>query len=127
MLTAELGGGAGLSREGQAIAEQGRVLQRYGLLSAQPSIHPRQRVSCGSGQGAFVYAMRKKLFEPAEEVGAVVQAGELAGVVHAIDRPWQAPEPVSFTESGMVACRRAPMLTDPGDCLYKPLVDLDPG
>ena len=77
------------------------------------------------GRGAFVYAMRKGLFEPAAEMGAIVQAGQLAGVIHALDRPWQVPEPVSFTENGMVACRRAPTLTEPGDCLYKLLVDVD--
>jgi len=129
VLTAELGGGAALSREGLMIAEHGlrRVLQRYGLLSgstadpASPTRFMRVR-----GRGAFVYAMRKGLFEPAVELGAVVQAGQLAGVIHAIDRPWQAPEPVSFTENGMVACRRAPVLSEPGDCLYKLLVDVDP-
>jgi predicted deacylase len=130
VLTTELGGAAALSREGLAIAEQGlrRVLQRYGLLSgttADPGSPTRfMRVR---GRGAFVYAMRKGLFEPAAELGDVVEAGQLAGVIHAVDRPWQAPEPVSFTESGMVACRRAPMLTEPGDCLYKLLVDVDPG
>jgi predicted deacylase len=130
VLTAELGGAAALSREGLAIAEQGlrRVLHRYGLLSgtidnpASPTRFMRVR-----GRGAFVYAMRRGLFEPAVELGAVVQAGQLAGVIHAIDRPWQAPEPISFTESGMVACRRAPMLTEPGDCLYKLLIDVAPG
>lgn len=130
VLTAELGGSAALSREGLTIAEHGlrRVLQRYGILSgtsadpASPTRFMRVR-----GRGAFVYAMRKGLFEPAAELGAVVQAGQLAGVIHSIDRPWQAPEPVSFTEDGMVACRRAPMLTEPGDCLYKLLVDVDPG
>lgn len=130
VLTAELGGRAALSRDGLAIAEHGlrRVLQRYGLLSgstadpASPTRFMRVR-----GRGAFVYAMRKGLFEPAAEMGAIVQAGQLAGVIHAIDRPWHTPEAVSFTENGMVACRRAPMLTEPGDCLYKLLVDVDPG
>ena len=129
VLTAELGGAAALSREGLAIAEQGlrRVLQRYGLLSGTTADSSSTRFMQVRGRGAFVYAMRKGLFEPAAELGAVVQAGQVAGVIHAIDRPWQAPEPVSFTESGMVACRRAPILTDPGDCLYKLLVDVDAG
>ncbi|BCH21602.1 succinylglutamate desuccinylase/aspartoacylase family protein [Mesorhizobium sp. L-8-3] len=130
VLTAELGGRAALSREGLAIAERGllRVLQRYGILSgtsadpASPTRFMRVR-----GRGAFIYAMRKGLFEPAAELGAAVEAGQLAGVIHSIDRPWQAPESVVFTEDGMVACRRAPMLTEPGDCLYKLLVDVDPG
>ncbi|WP_244543966.1 succinylglutamate desuccinylase/aspartoacylase family protein [Bosea lupini] len=129
MLTAELGGGAALSRDGLAIAERGlrRVLQRYGMWSgATGDPAPPTRFMRVRSRGAFVYAMRKGLFEPAAQLGAVVRAGQLAGVIHAIDRPWQAPEPVSFTEDGMVACRRAPVLTEPGDCFYKLLVDVDP-
>jgi predicted deacylase len=128
VLTAELGGGATLSRAGLAIAEQGvrRILKRWEILPdieidpASPTRFMRVR-----GRGAFVYAMRKGLFEPAANLNAVVQAGELAGFIHAIDRPWQAPEPVVFSEDGMVACHRAPLLTAPGDCLYKLLVDID--
>lgn len=130
VLTAELGGGATLSQAGLAIAEQGlrRVLQRYGILQGEDSSPASPtRFMRVRGRGAFVYAMRKGLFEPAARMGEVVQAGQLAGVIHTIHRPWEAPEPVAFTEGGMVACRRAPMLTEPGDCLYKLLVDVDPG
>jgi len=130
VLTAELGGGASLSREGLAIAEHGlrRVLRRCGILSGTDADPVSQtRFMRVRGRGAFVYAMRKGLFEPTAELGALVQAGQLAGSIHAIDQPWRTPEPVAFTESGMVACRRAPVLTEPGDCLYKLLVDVDPG
>jgi len=128
VLTAELGGGATLSREGLAVAEQGlrRILKRWGILpdieidSASPTRFMRVR-----GRGAFVYTLRKGLFEPAVDLSTVVQAGQLAGLIHAVDRPWQAPEPVAFSEDGMVVCRRAPLLTVPGDCLYKLLVDVD--
>ncbi|OJU00653.1 MAG: succinylglutamate desuccinylase [Rhizobiales bacterium 65-79] len=128
VLTAELGGGATLSREGLAVAEQGlrRILKRWGILpdieidSASPTRFMRVR-----GRGAFVYTMRKGLFEPAVDLSTVVQAGQLAGLIHAVDRPWQAPEPIAFSEDGMVVCRRAPLLTVPGDCLYKLLVDVD--
>lgn len=130
VLTAELGGGATLSRAGLAIAEQGlrRVLQLYGILQGEDSSPASPtRFMRVRGRGAFVYAMRKGLFEPAARMGEVVQAGQLAGVIHTIHRPWEAPEPIAFTEGGMVACRRAPILTQPGDCLYKLLVDVDPG
>lgn len=129
VLTAELGGGATLSQAGLAIAEQGlrRVLRLYGIFQGEDSspVSPTRFMRV-RGRGAFVYAMRKGLFEPAAGMGEVVQAGQLAGVIHTIHRPWEAPEPVVFIESGMVACRRAPMLTEPGDCLYKLLVDVDP-
>lgn len=59
------------------------------------------------------------------ELGAVVQSGQPAGVIHCIDWPWQVPA-AAFTGDGLVACLRAPMLTAPGDCLYKLLVDVEP-
>lgn len=127
-LTAELGGCATLSRTGTALAEQGlrRVLKLSGMLpEANTDTGPPTRFMRVSGRGAFVYAMRKGMFEPAADLGDVVQPGQVAGVIHAVDRPWDAPEPVVFSEGGMVACRRALALTAPGDCLYKLLVDLD--
>lgn len=130
VLTAELGGRATLSREGLAIAEQGlrRVLKRAGILPGiETDTATLTRFMRVRGRGAFVYAMHKGLFEPAVELGAVVQSGQLAGVIHCIDRPWRKPEKVVFTEDGMVACRRAPMLAAAGDCLYKLLVDVEAG
>ncbi len=129
-LTAELGGCATLSRAGAALAAQGvhRVLMQYGILpdiEVEPAKPTRfMRVN---GRGAFVYAMHKGMFEPAAALGETVQAGELAGYLHAIDRPWQEPQPVAFSQSGLVACRRALSLTAPGDCLYKLLVDVEAG
>lgn len=111
VLTTELGGHAALLAEGVSIADQGvrRVLQHLGIapgLNAEPAAPTRfMRVR---GRGAFVYAMRKGLFEPAASVGEVVLAGQCAGHLHSIDRPWECPEPVAFSEGGLVACRRAP-------------------
>lgn len=129
-LTAELGGGATLSRSGVRLADQGlrRILKHSGLMpdvETDPASPTRfMRVN---GRGAFVYAMRKGIFEPAVELGDLVEEGQLAGLIHTIDHPWQEPEPVAFAEGGMVACRRAPSLTVPGDCLYKLLLDLEIG
>jgi predicted deacylase len=128
MLTTELGGGATLSCEGLHLAEQGlaRVLRHYGFL-------PRTSVEAGSGTrlmkvdgtDAFTYATHKGIFEPAAEIGETVAAGQPAGAVHPIDWPLRPAEPVHFRQSGMVACRRAPSLTLPGDCLFKLMVDAD--
>lgn len=128
-LTAELGGCATLSPQGKTLAHQGvlRVLQHCGILpsgAAEPA--PSTRLMRVEGRGAFVYAMQKGMFEPAADLGDTVEAGQIAGLIHSIDRPWQDPETVRFTQSGLVACRRSLSLTVAGDCLYKLLVDLDP-
>lgn len=128
VLTAELGGRAALSPEGLAIAERGlrSILFRRGILREAPPepIHATRFMRV-RGRGAFVYAWSRGLFEPAAKLGETVRAGQSAGVIHSIARPWETPKPVEFSEEGMVACRRAPVLILPGDCLYKLLVDVD--
>jgi predicted deacylase len=127
-VTTELGGGASLSRDGLQIAEQGlrRVLKHCGIL---PGIAieaaPRTRFMTVDRRDAFTYAMRPGIFEPAAELGEAVAAGQLAGLIHAIDRPLLPAEKVQFKQAGMVACRRAAALTKPGDCLFKVAVDYD--
>ncbi|SFU22656.1 succinylglutamate desuccinylase/aspartoacylase family protein [Mesorhizobium sp. YR577] len=126
-LTAELGGGAGLSRDGLQLAEQGvrRVLKHYGILpdiKVDPA--PGTRLMKVDGRDAFTYALTSGIFEPAAEVGEPVKAGQLAGRVHPIGWPMHQVETVHFSQSGLVACRRAPSLTAPGDCLYKVMVNI---
>lgn len=128
VLTAELGGGATLSRQGQHLAEQGlrRVLKHFGILPRTlAEAGSRTRLMRVDGRGAFTYATHKGIFEPAAELGETVAAGQPAGVIHPIDWPLRSAETVQFRQSGLVACRRAPSLTLPGDCLFKLMVDAD--
>ena len=128
ILTAELGGGATLSREGQYLAEQGlrRVLKHHGLLpTTLAEAGSRTRLMKVDGTDAFTYATQKGIFEPSAELGEMVAAGQPAGVIHPIDWPLRPVETLHFRQSGMVACRRAPSLTLPGDCLFKLLVDVN--
>lgn len=126
VLTAELGGGATLSREGLWLAEKGlyRILKHYGIL---PNIAVeagcRPRLMMVDGRGAFTYAMQRGIFEPAADLGQMVSADQIAGVIHPIEWPLRTAEVVRFPQAGMVACRRAPSLASPGDCLFKVMVD----
>jgi predicted deacylase len=127
-LTAELGGGATFSCEGEAIASQGviRVLKHIGILAnADTEPPPPVRLMRVEGRDAFTYAPLPGIFEPAVEVGETVTTGQLAGVLHPIEGPHQPPTEIRFARSGLVACRRAPALTAPGDCLFKLLADVE--
>ncbi|MFC3219431.1 succinylglutamate desuccinylase/aspartoacylase family protein [Tianweitania populi] len=89
-LTAELGGHATLSKEGMEIAEEGlwRVLREYQIVSGARTMPAQQtRFMQVRGRGAFVYMMSNGMFEPAADLGATVQDGQLAGFIHAIDQP----------------------------------------
>lgn len=128
-LTAELGGHASLSKDGLSIAEEGlwRILSHYQITRrGSPTPSRPTRFMKVRGRGAFVYTMSRGMFEPAVELGDSVVKGQLAGLIHSIDQPWSMPEPIAFTQDGMVACRRSVSLTTPGDCLYKLLDDFSP-
>lgn len=127
-ITAELGGGASLSRTGLELASQGtlRVLHHLGSLKgAAPAPPPPTRLMTVPGRHAFLYANAHALFEPAAEPGEDVSAGQLAGLLHSLDWPGREPERIIFTMAGLVACRRALCITAPGDCLFKLAVDAD--
>ncbi len=127
VLTAELGGGATLSRDGLSLAEHGvrRVLKHLGILP-EISVDPARgtRLMKVDGRDAFTYALTSGIFEPMAAVGEAVTAGQLAGRIHPIGWPMRQVEAIHFSQSGLVACRRAPSMTAPGDCLYKVMVDL---
>lgn len=127
-LTAELGGGGSFSPKGEAIATQGlcRVLRHVGILpNAQTEPPPPVRLMRVEGRDAFVYAPCRGIFEPRVEIGDSVHPGQCAGAIHPIDGPHRPPQAINFTRPGLVACRRFPALTNPGDCLFKLLSDVE--
>lgn len=127
-LTTELGGGATLSREGLSLAEAGlkRLLKDQAILRdvAVEAASPT-RLMTVRGHSAFVYAHDRGIFEPAANIGDEVVTGQIAGRIHFPDLPTREPETLFFEASGLVACRRAPSLTDRGDCLFKVMADID--
>jgi predicted deacylase len=127
-LTTELGGGATLSSEGLAIAENGvrRVLSHYGVvegLNVQRS--SRTRLMRSLGRNVAVYAPESGLFQPFVKVGDTVKTGQEAGCIYFYDDPMRAAITLHFVASGVVSCRRFPTITERGDCLYNLMVDLD--
>lgn len=121
VITTELGGGATLSQGGKALAINGtlrllnhlRVLDRDDIEPAGPV-----RLMEVPGTNYFAYAEATGFFEPLAAAGDNVEAGQLIGLMHTIDRPCDEPRPVLAPQSGLVACRRFPTLARRGDCLF---------
>jgi predicted deacylase len=95
-----------------------RVLHWAGIVegaeapaSAPPAVHVVLQDS------DFVYALRDGAFEPASRLGDSVMAGSVAGHIHDLMRPFDAPIPVHFAASGTVVCSRGPGLAAIGDHL----------
>ena len=126
-LTTELGGGATLSHEGVNLAGQGvkRLLKHFRIMPEVEVVPaPATRLMTVAGRDAFVYARSRGIFEPLAGLGEEVQAGQMAGLLHSFEWPTREPEQLRFASSGLVACRRAPSLTEPGDCLFKLMADI---
>jgi len=127
VISAELGGGATLNRAGLDLAEQGvlRLLKHIGILPSYKvtASGPVKLMDCSSTD-LMVYADADGLFEPYAGLGESVCAGQLAGLIHSIDKPHQQPEQVCFPQSGIVACRRFPTLVRRGDCLFALMQEL---
>ncbi len=127
-LTAELGGGGCISRTGEAIATQGlrRVLRHIGILpDVETEPPPAVRIMRVEGSDAFIYASSHGIFEPCVGAGDSVQAGQCAGFIHPVEGAHRPAEAIYFTKLGLVGCCRFPALTEPGDCLFKLLTDIE--
>ncbi|WP_454851145.1 succinylglutamate desuccinylase/aspartoacylase family protein [Rhizobium binxianense] len=76
--------------------------------------------------GQAIYATRRGWFEPACELGQMVEPGQLAGYLHDFQRLELTEEPLHFTQGGVVISRRLHTDSQPGDCLIqvaRPLVE----
>ena len=125
-ITAELGGGAMVSRQSLALAEQGtrRLLQTFGVLSdIEKTPINKCRLMEVNGPAYFVYATEAGVFEPYFDLRDSVKAEQVAGLIHFPGQPWKAAEAVYFEVSGTIICKRVPAQTKPGDCLYQLATD----
>lgn len=120
MIATELGGGGGLSRPALEVAQAGllAVLRHLGVLPPEAGDAARRTVRVRvPGAGHFLMCPAAGLFDPAVWLGERVDAGGLAGWLHAED-PAEAPRAVHFTHGGQVVARRVPSLAKRGDTLF---------
>ena len=57
-------------------------------------------------------------FEPAVDIGDIVQEGDVAGWLHDLERPLAAPEVLRFRDGGIVLSRRLHTHSHAGDSLF---------
>lgn len=116
----ELGGGGTVSPEAVEICRQGvhNVLAHFGVLPARP-VAPRnedRRILGIPGPEGFVIAPQAGVFEPLVQAGLWVHAGQLAGRIHYLTNPGQAPTDLFFDTDGLLYGRRQPGRVEPGNC-----------
>jgi len=120
-MSTELAGGGQVTPAALNIAETGirRLLHALGVLQSEPPpAEHKTRLMQVSGADYYCYAPDPGLFEPLVELGAEVEAGTPAGLVHPHDTPWREPATARFARAGTVICKRVPGRVERGDCLY---------
>lgn len=125
----ELGGAGTVTPETMAIAERGvrRVLKHVGSVPAMPlGAEPAEtRMMEVGGIDYFVYSPDFGLWEPLVALGAEVEAGQAAALLHFPETPWREPIPAHFRHSGTVICKRIPSRVQRGDCLFHLATDAE--
>lgn len=120
-LGGEFGGGGDVDRASLAMLERGvrNFLHFAGVLAGDEPAPPARgtRLMEVSSRDHYVYASEAGLLEPLVDMGAEVQAGDLAGHIHFIDNPAREPVPCHFRRSGMVVCQRHFGRVERGDCV----------
>jgi len=119
-LSSELGGRGYVNIENLEITERGvrNVLKHVGIMKGAPSPHPRygaSRVMTVPDFNCYVFAPRAGLFQPADNIGKSVKAGEPAGWLHFIEEPATPPIALAYRASGLLWCTRGEARVQAGD------------
>jgi predicted deacylase len=119
-LSSELGGHGCVNIDNVAITERGvrNVLKHFGVIAGKPTPHPRygaSRVMGVPGFECYTFAPTAGLFQPADQIGKEVKAGETAGWLHFIDDPSRPAVELRYKVSGLLWCTRAAARVQAGD------------
>ena len=87
-------------------------------MSTDDAADSDTRIITQGPQSLFVYAEREGWFEPAVDIGDAVVKDQLAGWLHDLERPLEAPLELKFRESGIVLSRRLHTHSQAGDTLF---------
>lgn len=89
------------------------------VLGAESKPSAPTRLLSLSRHSQGLYATRRGWFEPAVKLGDSVNAEQLAGWYHDLERLDLAEETLHFAESGIVLSRRLHTMCEAGDCLMQ--------
>jgi len=116
MVAAELGGGAALDDAAIGVGWEGtlNLLRHAEILRGAPS--PTRTVLLQTrNRASYVMATIDGLFEHSVRLGALVEAGDLAGRIWPMDDLDRPPVAIRFTNAGIVLARRTMPMVVRGD------------
>lgn len=115
----EMAGAGTVTLDALAICRRGvrNVLGHLGILPPpKPAAVKPRRLLRVPGRDGFVLATVAGVFEPFQELGTDVHAGEAAGRIHNLADPSREPETLYYAADGIVYGRRQPGRVVPGNC-----------
>lgn len=109
-LSSELGGGGRLNPQALAITRRGvrNVLRHAGVLEGVPEVGedgPSRRMTVPD-LGHYVFAPHDGIWEAADRLGAAVERGAPAGLLHRIEDPAAPPIALAYGAGGLLWCAR---------------------
>ena len=109
-LSSELGGGGRLNPANLAITKRGvrNLLRHAGVIEGQPDQgeYGASRRMTVPDLAHYVFAPADGIWEAADGLGASVEAGAPAGLLHRIEAPGEAAIPLAYGATGMLWCVR---------------------
>jgi predicted deacylase len=117
VITTELGGGGHVTAAVHRLAETGlaNVLRHVGALRGEPAPPRNGTILDGRDPANYVFAPESGLFETLVHLGDEVEAGQMVGRIHFLERIDRDPVPIPAPLGGVVAGVRAIATTEQGD------------
>ena len=125
-ISTELGGGGTMSARTIAIAKKGvrNLLIHAGIIQGKLEVSESLSLDMPDGD-CYVFSESSGLYEICVDIGSEVQAGDLLGRVHNIERTGIAPTEYYAKIDGVLAGRHFPGLINMGDFLAVVAVPVD--
>lgn len=119
VVATELGGGGHVTAEVHRIAFDGlrNVLRHVGILPGNVEKSRQGIILRATERENYLIAPETGLFETRVRLGERVDAGQVVGYIHFLERPDRAPTPVMARIAGIVCSIRAIASTRIGDCV----------
>src|SRR5215218_9480982 len=118
VVSTELGGGGHVTAAIHRLALSGlqNVLRSFGVIAGDPAPRDAEpRIVMATEVDGYVLAPESGLFETLVDLGDEVEAGQVVGRMHFIERPDRPPLDVLAVTSGVVCVIRAIATTQQGD------------
>jgi len=125
-LSGEFGGKGFVTPAYVRMLERGieNLLAHLGMVAGKPAPPAKPtRIIVWPPEGGLVYAPVAGIWEPTNELGDTVAAGDTVALIHVPEEPLREPVRVAAPAAGMMLARRAMGRVEPGDCLAELCID----